>query len=183
MSKSRRGERCSSLPGSPQASSGPAPRPLAPPRRAVGLAFYAAKTAETIRHEWPVWVRTEPTRPRPQISAMVGKQKLQSCHRLATETVTLRPRIRAIAFPKRLWGLKPASLCQPLSAVVLRPRLPPGECGAGFGRAPDRAPDLRIVGRYCFMTLMYLPPITLRMAVAPEPSPTSFIVVSPETPS
>ena len=34
-----------------------------------------------------------------------------------------------------------------------------------------------------FFTLTYLPPATLRMALAPEPSPTSFIVVSPETPS
>ena len=52
----------------------------------------------------------------------------------------------------------------------------------GVGRAPDRAPAFGIVADYCFMMLTYLPPITLRMAVAPEPSPTSFIVVSPETP-
>ncbi len=54
--------------------------------------------------------------------------------------------------------------------------------GGVGGAEPQGSPLSRFVADYCFMTLRYLPPITLRMAVAPEPSPTSFIVVSPETP-
>ncbi len=52
--------------------SGGALRPLAPPRRAVGLEFYVAKEAESMEAEWQNRVINGPTRPMLPFSASVG---------------------------------------------------------------------------------------------------------------
>ena len=84
--------------------------------------------------------------------------------------------------------------CQHSRAVATRPEaqeLPARHTGDGSKSAVPRSAGAAGNGagqprprraRY-FFTLTYLPPITLRMALAPEPSPTSSMVVSPEIPS
>ena len=49
---------------------------------ALGAKFYVMPTGESIRLERPLWIKTEPTRPKPQTSAMVRKRKKASAVRM-----------------------------------------------------------------------------------------------------
>ncbi len=47
---------------------------------ALGAKFFVMPTGESIRLEWSVWIKTEPTPPKPRTSAMVkGSPTLRNC--------------------------------------------------------------------------------------------------------